>query len=159
MRDLLLSLSAKRSRTCLPQERSQQEGPLGSPEIGQSYQCVVDQLNLQSPSRILASSRARDWCKCRHFCCQRRSFSAETWFSSHFAEVFLRFTARETSYGDAWRASLDHFMAALLPHFQVQSTLNDAEQVLLFRVFMCCDASVEPSDGTFHGFFHAYMIW
>jgi hypothetical protein len=32
MMNLPLSLLAKRSRTCLPQERSQQEDPLGSPE-------------------------------------------------------------------------------------------------------------------------------
>jgi hypothetical protein len=35
--DLLLSLLAKRSRTCPPQERSQQEDPLDSPETKLSH--------------------------------------------------------------------------------------------------------------------------
>ena len=38
MLNLLLSLLAKRSRTCLPREQSQQEDPLGSPEGSQPHQ-------------------------------------------------------------------------------------------------------------------------
>jgi hypothetical protein len=58
MLNLPLSLLAKRSRTCLPQEQSQQEDPLGSPEGSQPHQGALAQFTLQCPSHISASSPA-----------------------------------------------------------------------------------------------------
>lgn len=77
---------------------------------------------------------------------------------SHFAKIGLCLTTRETANGYARSVSLDHLLAALSSHFQVEPSLDDAEEVLLLGILVCGDASVKPAYGSFHGLLHAGVV-
>lgn len=70
----------------------------------------------------------------------------------HFAKLLLGLAAREAADGNPRGISRNHLGAAFLAQFQIQSSLNNAEKVLRFGIFMCIYTSVQPSDGAFHGF-------
>ena len=158
-RDLLLSLLAKRSRTCPPQEQLQREDPLDSPETGLARPTCDCACQLTMPITYLGFLSGRRSVQASTLMRPMRAARGGEWFHSHFAEVLFSLPARKASYRNPGRVSLYHFTTAVPPHFQVEPALDDAKQVLSFWVFVRCDASIEPSDRTFHGFFHAYMIW
>jgi hypothetical protein len=60
----------------------------------------------------------------------------------HLAKFFLGFTSRQSSDRNSWGISSDHFFAALLTKFQVEATLDNAEQILPFGVFMRLNAPI-----------------
>lgn len=60
----------------------------------------------------------------------------------HCTIRFLILTTGKPPDSNSWRVSSDHFFATDFPHFQVQSSLDDAKQVLLLRKFVSCNASV-----------------
>jgi hypothetical protein len=74
------------------------------------------------------------------------------------AVFVLGFSARKASYGNAWRVSCDHLGRALPPHLQVQTALDNAEEILLFRVLVRLNAAVEPAHRTLHGLLHAGVV-
>lgn len=64
----------------------------------------------------------------------------------HFTVRFLVLATRKSANCDSWRVSFHHFLTADFPHLEVKAPLDDAEQILLFGIFVGCDTSVEPSN-------------
>lgn len=50
----------------------------------------------------------------------------------HLTVLFLRLATRQTTYGNTWCISCDHLFAALPPQIQIETSLDDAEQILRF---------------------------
>jgi hypothetical protein len=77
----------------------------------------------------------------------------------HFAERVLGLATAQTPNGNSGRVALDHLFAALLPQLQVESTLDDAKQILAFWFGMSSNAAVQPADGPQHCLSHALYVW
>jgi hypothetical protein len=60
----------------------------------------------------------------------------------HLTEFLLGFTSRQPSDRNSWGISSHHFFAALFPKLQVEATLDNAEQILPFGVFMRINAPI-----------------
>lgn len=71
--------------------------------------------------------------------------------SVHTTVRLLGLATTQPSDGNPRRISPHHLLAALPPQVQVESTLDDAEEVLSFGLCMRRNAAVEPADRAVHG--------
>lgn len=76
----------------------------------------------------------------------------------HFTVGIFRFTTGEPSNGDSGRIPCDHIFAASLAELEVETALNDTEEVLRVRIFMSRNTAVKPPNRADHCFLNARRI-
>lgn len=76
----------------------------------------------------------------------------------HPAVVLLGLAAAQAADGDARGVAPEHLGGALAPHFEVESALDDTEEVLRLGFFVGGYAAVEPADAALHGLAHAGRV-
>lgn len=77
---------------------------------------------------------------------------------SHSTEIGFGFPTGKPADGDPWCVALDHLDAALTTQVEVETALDDAEEVLSVGVLVGGDTAVEPADAAVHGFLHASVV-
>lgn len=81
---------------------------------------------------------------------------------NYIPEALLVLTACQPTDRVAGQVPLQHLLQALLPHTPgryIEPALNDAEQVLLMRPPMRCDAAVQPTHRSRSGHAKALFVF
>lgn len=76
----------------------------------------------------------------------------------HSAEIRLGLAAGEPADGNPGSIPLYHLFTALPAQLEVESALDDTEQILFLRILVRDDAPIEPAHRPLHGLLHARPV-
>ena len=79
--------------------------------------------------------------------------------SDYLAKRVLSLATAQAADSDARCVALDHLLAAFPSQLEIESALDDAEEVLRLHILMSRNTSIKPPHGAMHGLGHALMIW